>query len=88
MNVQNSICINIQVESPYLTKDKFCEVSGMSKNTLNGYLMKGLIPTKAKNKKNELVLIDIVGMLVESARSNNINIMIGSKPKNTEITTA
>ncbi|THA14562.1 helix-turn-helix domain-containing protein [Rodentibacter pneumotropicus] len=75
MNKQNAICINIQMEQPYMTREDFAKKLDISTRTVDRLRAQGVLKcVKMKNDKgqeteNGLVLIDLVAIAVRNAKN-------------------
>ncbi|WP_281222095.1 hypothetical protein [Photobacterium sanguinicancri] len=53
---------NVAIESPFVTVDKYCTITGMPKGTVIDYIRKGKIIIKAKDAPREKPLINMHAM--------------------------
>ncbi|OOF58902.1 helix-turn-helix domain-containing protein [Rodentibacter myodis] len=75
MNNQNAICINIQMEQPYMTREEFAKKLDISPSMVDELRKEGVLKyykrknAQGKETKNGLVLIDLVAIAVRNAKN-------------------
>lgn len=67
MESQNSICINIQVDVPYMTVEEYSRRSGIKTNTVRDLVQRGVLPTKPRSSKQEKIYINMIALAREAA---------------------
>lgn len=53
---------NVAIESPFVTVDRYCAITGMAKGTVVDYIRKGKIIIKQKDANREKPLINMHAM--------------------------
>lgn len=67
MKDQKSICINIQLDTPFVTKDEYKRRTGLPMGTINDQLKSGKLPTLPRKSPKEKVLINMVALAKQAA---------------------
>ncbi|WP_424408046.1 hypothetical protein [Pasteurella sp. PK-2025] len=67
MQEQKSICINIQLDTPFVTKDEYKRRTGLPMGTINDQLKKGKLPTVPRKSPKEKVLINLIALAEQAA---------------------
>ncbi|MFC0973963.1 helix-turn-helix transcriptional regulator [Pasteurella multocida] len=67
MNTQNSICINIQLQAPYVTIKEYARITGTSESNVNKMVQKGILPIKPKLGLRGTVFINMIALAKEAA---------------------
>ncbi len=79
MSNENSICINVQFDVPFMRIKEFADRLGVSKTTVNNMINQGLVVTRKLKKLNidtlkyeegekTTVLVDLPGTVVRLAK--------------------
>lgn len=75
MNKQNTICINIQMEQPYMTREEFAKKLDVSTRTIDRLRQQGVLKCikmkddNGKDTEKGTVLIDLVAVAVRNAKN-------------------
>ncbi len=67
MTAQNAICINIQLDTPFVTKDEYKRRTGLPMGTINSQLNNGKIPILPRKSPKEKVLINLIALAKQAA---------------------
>lgn len=67
MEAQNSICINIQVDSPYLPVEEFARRNGLEADAVRYLVRKGDLPIRKRKEPNEKIYINMIALAREAA---------------------
>ncbi|MEB3457159.1 hypothetical protein [Pasteurella multocida] len=67
MKDQKSICINIQLDTPFVTKDEYKRRTGLPMGTINDQLKTGKLPILPRKSPKEKVLINMVALAKQAA---------------------
>ena len=68
MNTQNAMCINIQIDTPYVTKAEYARRTGLPMDTVNYYVKEGKLPVRDRESSNEKVFINLLALTLEAAQ--------------------
>lgn len=75
MNKQNTICINIKMEQPYMTREEFAKKLDVSTRTIDRLRQQGVLKCikmkddNGKDTEKGTVLIDLVAVAVRNAKN-------------------
>ncbi|AXP61331.1 TPA: helix-turn-helix domain-containing protein [Haemophilus influenzae] len=75
MKKQNAICINIQMEQPYMTREEFAKKLDVSTRTIDRLRQQGVLKCikmkddNGKDTEKGTVLIDLVAVAVRNAKN-------------------
>ncbi|HDR1127449.1 TPA: hypothetical protein QB302_002216 [Pasteurella multocida] len=67
MTTQNAICINIQLDTPFVTKDEYKRRTGLPMGTINDQLKAGKLPILPRKSPKEKVLINLIAIAQQAA---------------------
>ena len=67
MESQNSICIYIQVDSPYLPAEESARRNGISVKAVRDLVQKGVLPTRPRESKKEKIFINMIALAREAS---------------------
>ncbi|MFC1022298.1 DNA-binding protein [Pasteurella multocida] len=67
MSTQNSICINIQVQAPYVTIKEYARITGTSESNVKKMVQKGILPIKPKQGLRGTIFINMIAIAKEAA---------------------
>lgn len=59
--------ITIHFDSPVVSLDRFCELSGMTKDTVRRRIEEGRIPVLPKQGKREVVMVNLMALAMLGA---------------------
>lgn len=75
MNKQNTICINIKMEQPYMTREAFAKKLDINLSTVDKLRKQGVLKCikmkddNGKDTRKGTVLIDLVAIAVRNAKN-------------------
>lgn len=72
MSTQNSICINVQLRTPYLTIKEYARLTGTSESNVNKLVQKGKLPIKPKEGLRGTVFINMIALALEATRYSQL----------------
>ena len=67
MVTANSICINIQLDAPYITPNEYARRSGLTIRSVKHLISKGLLPIVPKNDGREITLINLIALAEQAS---------------------
>lgn len=66
MTPQNAICINIQVDSPYLTVMEFARRNGVTERSVRDLVQQGRLPIRKRKSEKEKIYINMIALMKEA----------------------
>lgn len=72
MNTQSAICINVQVDAPYLSIEEYAKRTGIPIGTVRSSIRAGEVPIKPKKKEKERIYINMIA-LAKQAITEDLN---------------